>query len=110
MSESPLHYRSAAEPLRRSALAARVFVSLFGSYTFVWGASSLLIVAQVAGGIAWDEAWMVAMLVAFPGFLALFLWAYITRSLLRVWLCLFGVGAASTALAAHWQLRLLAGG
>ena len=99
MSERPLHYRSAAAPLRLRALAARVFVSLFGSYTFVWGVSSLLIVAQVAGGIAWDEAWMVAMLVA-----------YIARSLLRLWLCLFGVGAAFTALAAHWQLRLLAGG
>ena len=110
MSERPLHYRSAAAPLRRSALAARVFVSLFGSYTFVWGVSSLLIVAQVAGGMAWDEAWMVAMLVAFPGFLALFLWAYIARSLLWLWFCLFGVGAVATVLAAQWQLRLVAGG
>lgn len=109
MARKPLRHRQPGALVRRSVLAARVFASLFGSYAFVWGASSLLIVAQVAGGIAWDEAWMVGMLVAFPGFLAVFLWSYGARSVLRVWVCLFGVGAATTVLAAQWQLRLLAG-
>lgn len=83
-------------------IISRLLASFVGGYGFVWGFSALGIALLVAGGMAYDQAWMLAMLLAFVIFLVLFCWAFAAASLARVWAVLGGGGAAM-ALAA-WAL------
>ncbi len=87
----------------------RTVVSLLGSYTFVWGFLTLGIAASVAAGAAYEEAYTGFKLLAFLLYLALFLWSFATKYLLRGSLILFGGGAAMTALALILQNQLIQG-
>ncbi len=80
-----------------SQIVSRVFASLLGSYGFVWGFTVLGIASLVAGGMDYDEAWTLVMLLAFILFLVLFCWAFAAKSLARAWAVLAGGGAVMSA-------------
>ena len=81
----------------------RIASALLGGYAFVWGVVSFGIAGLVRLGVAYDQARMALMLLAFLVFLGVFLWAFAAPSLARVWVVLAGGGAALTA--AAWALQ-----
>lgn len=84
-------------------VASRVLASLLGGWCFVWGFVSLGITGLVALHMPYDEAYKLAMLLAFMVFLVVFCWAIAAASLIRVWVVLAGGGTVMTATA--WWLR-----
>lgn len=90
-------------------LCLRIFASLMGGYAFIWGFLSAGTTASVAAGIEYEEAYTGFTLLAFLVYLALFLWSFADRSLLRVVTILFGGGALMTAAAWALQNQLLQG-
>jgi hypothetical protein len=99
----------ALPPPTAGAIVSRIFAALVGGYAFMWGFATLGITGLVAAGMEYDEAWMLVMMLAFLVCLAAWLWAFSTRSLLRVWLVLAGGGAAMTVVALLAGQQLLAG-
>lgn len=83
---------------------SRIAAALPGTYAFCWGFVSLAIVLLVASGTAYDDAQMLAMMLAFPLYLVLFLWAFAARSMARVWLVL-AAGAVVMTLTAQWLAK-----
>ena len=84
-------------------VASRVLASLLGGWWFVWGFVSLGITGLVSLHMPYDEAYKLAMLLAFIVFLVAFCWAFAAANLLRVWAVLAGGGSLMTA--AAWWLR-----
>lgn len=82
-------------------IALRVLASLLGSYALVWGFVSF-VTAAGARLTTFTDARTLAYLLAFLVFLFCFCWAFVERSLLRVWALLLGSGGVLTALA--WLL------
>jgi hypothetical protein len=89
--------------LASRSLVSRVAASLLGGYAFVWGFTTLLIALGLSGGWDYEEAEQLAYLLAFLVFLVVFLWAFASASLKRVWLVLAGGGALMTG--AAWLLK-----
>jgi len=89
-------------------ITSRVLAGLVGCYAFVWGFVTLGITLLVTGGMDYEEAWKLAMLLAFLVFLGLFCWTFAAASLARVWAVLAGGGGAMT-LAAWLLMRHLQG-
>jgi len=81
----------------------RIAAALVGGYAFTWGFTALGIAGLVALGVDFHEAETGVLLVAFLVFLGLFLWAFATASVLRVWVLLGGGGVLLTA--AAWALQ-----
>lgn len=92
MNPAPLHIVS------RSAAA------VLGGYAFVWGFTTLAIALGMALGATYGDAQTTAYLLAFLVFLGALLWAFASRSLVRVWTSLLGGGAVMTGLA-WWMTR-----
>jgi len=91
-----------ASPAPRHILA-RVAAGLLGSWAFVWGFVSLGITAQVAAGVDYEEAYTLAMLLAFLVLLAAFCWSFAAASITRVWVVLTGGAVLMTG--AAWFLQ-----
>lgn len=70
---------------RTLQVVARIGAGLLGSYALVWGFVSFGIVLGVAAGMPYGEAQTLLYLLAFPVLLACFCWAFVARSLARVW-------------------------
>lgn len=85
----------------------RIIAAILGGYAFTWGFSALGITSMVALGIDFHEAETGMSLVAFLLFLGLFLWAFATASMTRVWLVLAGGAAIMLLLASMLQNSLL---
>lgn len=81
----------------------RIAASLVGGYAFTWGFTALGIAGLVALGVDFHEAETGVLLVAFLVFLSIFLWAFATASVLRVWVLLGGGGLLLTT--AAWALQ-----
>jgi hypothetical protein len=77
----------------------RIGAALVGGYALAWGFVTLTICGLVASGVDYDDAWMLAMMLAFLLYLAAFLWSFTTRSAWVAWLVLLGAGALMTATA-----------
>jgi hypothetical protein len=88
-------------------LTLRVLASLLGGYLFVFGFTTLCVVLAVALGMPYAEAQTLAYLFSFLVFLVCFFWAFMARSLARVWAVLGGGGAGMLG-AATWLSRMLA--
>lgn len=88
-------------------LVARITASLLGSYAFIWGFFTLGISSLVALGVAYEQAYLTLKLLAFLVFLGLFLWAFVAKSVARLWLVLVGSSALMTAAAWLLQAQLL---
>lgn len=87
-------------------MIARIAAAIFGGYAFAWGCAALGVTGLVALGASYHTAEAAAHLLAFPIFLAVFLWAFAAAGVGRVWLVLGG-GAALTSLAAEFLQRSL---
>ena len=85
----------------------RIALSILGAYAFTWGLSALAVVALVASGTDFHEAEHGVLIAAFLVYLGVFLWAFATNRLARVWLILGGGSTVSMALAIAWQHQLL---
>lgn len=81
----------------------RICISLLGSYAFAWGLTAFGVATLYALGVDFHEAETAMMILGFIVFLPLFLWAFATRSLPRVWLVL--AGGALTMTAAAWAVQ-----
>lgn len=81
----------------------RIAAALVGGYVFTWGFTAIGIAGLVALGVDFHEAETGVLLVAFLVFLGLFLWAFVTASVLRVWVLLGGGGVLLTT--AAWALQ-----
>lgn len=92
---------------RRALLASRVAAALLGGYAFSWGLAMLGIAVLVALGVDFHEAETALLLLAFPAFLLLFLWAFAAASLARVWAVLGGGAVLMSAAAWGLQRSLL---
>ena len=85
------------------AVGVRVAAALLGGYAFTWGFAALAIAGLAALGADFHDGEAAAKMLAFPVFLAVFLWTFAARRLARVWAVLAGGGAAMTA--AAWLLQ-----
>lgn len=81
----------------------RIAAAFVGGYLFTWGVTAFGIAGLVALGVDFHEAETGVLLVAFLIFLGLFLWAFATASVLRVWVLLGGGGVLLTT--AGWALQ-----
>jgi hypothetical protein len=87
---------------RPGHVVSRVAASLLGGYAFVWGFVSLGIALAVAAGMPYGEAQTLLFLFAFLVFLVCFCWAFVERSVTRVWAVLAGGAGLMSGLA--WLL------
>lgn len=74
----------------------RIMSALLGGYAFTWGFSSLGIAGLAALGVDFHEAETGVLMLAFLVFLGVFLWAFASSSVARVWAVLAGGGALMT--------------
>ncbi len=74
----------------------RVLSAVLGGYVFTWGFSSLGIAGLAALGVDFHEAETGILMLAFLVFLGVFLWAFASSSVARVWAVLAGGGALMT--------------
>jgi len=79
-----------------SPVLFRISAALLGGYAFTWGFSSLGIAGLAALGVDFHEAETGVLMLAFLVFLGVFLWAFASSSVARVWAVLAGGGAVMT--------------
>lgn len=85
----------------------RIAAALLGGYAFTWALTAFGIAGLSALGLDFHEAETAALLLAFPVFLLLFLWAFSASNMLRVWAVLGSGAAVMTAAAWAFQRALL---
>ncbi|GAA3973906.1 iron uptake protein [Allohahella marinimesophila] len=83
----------------------RLVLSLLGSYCFTWGFVAFGIAGLVTLGVSFHGAEHLMMMLAFLLIVPVFLWAFVTPDLRRVWIVLAGGAIGMTATA--WLLQLL---
>ena len=88
--------------------ALRVLVALLGGYGFARGFVALATATLAVDGLSYDDAWLLAAMLAFPLLLTAVIWTFGSRHLLRVALVLGG-GTAMMSVAAHVLARLGSG-
>lgn len=74
----------------------RILSALLGGYLFTWGFASLGIAGLAALGVDFHEAETGVLMLAFLVFLGVFLWAFASSSVARVWAVLAGGGGLMT--------------
>lgn len=84
-------------------IAARVTAGIFGSYAFTWGFAAAGVAALVGLGVAYHDAEMGVLMLAFLVFLGLFLWSFAATSIARVWVVL--AGGAALLFTAAWAIQ-----
>lgn len=84
-------------------IASRIAASLIGGYVFTWGFTALGIAGLVAMSVDFHEAETGMQMLAFLAFLTVFLWAFATASLVRLWVVLAGGGMLMAV--AAWALQ-----
>ena len=87
----------------RLPLLLRMAAAVLGGYMFAWGLIALAIPALYAAGMEFHDAEHLASLVALLAYVAVFFWAFIARSLTRVWIVLAGSGLALAAAGSYIQ-------
>lgn len=96
----------ASMPSSRVQLALRIAAAVLGGYAFCWGFIALCIAGLFAAGMQFHDAEHLASMLTLLLYLVVFLWAFVTRSLARVWAVLVGGGAlmAGAASLVQWSL------
>ena len=84
-------------------IAARVTAGIFGAYAFTWGFAAAGVAALTGLGVAYHDAEMGVLMLAFLVFLGLFLWSFAAASIARVWAVL--AGGAALLFTAAWALQ-----
>lgn len=89
--------------LRWPQVTARVLAGIFGAYAFTWGFAAAGIAALVGLGVAYHDAEMGVLILAFLLFLGLFLWSFAAASIARVWAVL--AGGTALLFTAAWAIQ-----
>lgn len=90
-----------------SPVVSRIAAALLGGYAFTWGFASLGIAGLAALGVDFHEAETGVLMLAFLVFLSVFLWAFASNSVVRVWAVLAGGGGVMTLSAWLIQQNIL---
>ena len=98
-------FRGAHDSALALPLVSRVFAAIFAVYAFIWGVVSLGVVSLSAIGVDFHSAEQSMLMFGLLLYVALFIWVFAVKSLLRIWLVL-GLGAA-LMLSAAWLLQPL---
>ena len=85
----------------------RILSALVGGYVFTWGFASLGIAGLAFLGVDFHEAETGVLMLAFLVFLSVFLWAFASTSVARVWAVLAGGGGLMTLSAWLVQQNML---
>src|SRR5262245_2007242 len=88
-------------------VVSRVGAGVLGAYAFSWGFITLVGTALLTAGMEFHDATNLAVMLGFLVFLAAFCFAFIAKSLARVWAVLAGGGVLMT-IAGVWLSRSLA--
>lgn len=56
-----------------------IFAAFVGGYALTWGVAALSMIGLTAAGVSFHTAETSIMLLAFPFFLSVFLWSFISR-------------------------------
>lgn len=78
-------------------LAHRFVAAIFGAYIFAWGFIALGTAGLFALGMPFHDAEHLSSMLVFLVYLGAFLWAFIAKSMLRLWLLLAGGGGLMVA-------------
>jgi len=93
-------------PLRLQLLA-RIAAAIFGGYALCWGFIALgLALLYTQGILSFHDAEHLSSMLGLLLYLLVFCWAFVARSVSRLWVCLLGgaalmAGAASLLQRAH---------
>lgn len=88
-------------------IAARIAVAVVGGYAFSWGFAVFGVAGLVALGVDFHEAESGVLMLALLVFLVVFLWAFSSASVARVWWVLAGGAAMLAATASAIQQQLM---
>ncbi|MET0335735.1 MAG: iron uptake protein [Rhizobacter sp.] len=98
---------AAAVTVTRFHVVHRIAAALLGGYAFCWGLIALGVASLFPLGMEFHDAESLSSIVAFLVYVVVFCWAFMARSLPKVWLILAGGGALMAGLASlfqHFQL------
>lgn len=93
-------------PLSPFNIMARIGAAILGGYAFTWGLMALGVALLFTAGMEFHDAEHLGYIVGLLVYLTVFLWAFASRNLRRVWLLLVG-GGALMAIAASLLQSLL---
>ncbi|MFZ6640143.1 iron uptake protein [Undibacterium sp. TC4M20W] len=97
----------ASQAPARLVLAHRFVVAILGAYIFSWGFITLGMAGLFALGMSFHDAEHLSSMLVFLVYLGAFLWAFIAKSMLRLWLLLGGGGALMAVCASALQHTLV---
>ncbi len=94
-------------PLRPLPLISRIGAAVLGGYAFCWGFIALGLSGFYAAGMAFHDAEHLSAILGVLLFLIVFLWAFSTPRVGRLWLVLLGGGGLMAGVATLTQNALL---
>lgn len=88
-------------------VGSRIAAAILGGYAFTWGLMALGVALLFSAGMEFHDAEHLGYIIGFLVYLSVFLWAFASRSLVRVWLLLVGGGVLMALSASLVQVLLL---
>lgn len=88
-------------------LGSRIAAAILGGYAFTWGLMALGVALLFAAGMGFHDAEHLGYIVGLLAYLVVFLWAFASDNLKRVWLLLAGGGVLMTLAASLTQSLLV---
>lgn len=88
-------------------LSARIGAAVVGGYVFTWGLIALGVALLFAAGMEFHDAESLSNIIGFLVYLTVFLWAFASQYLKRIWLLLVGGGAVMAISASLIQSLLI---
>jgi hypothetical protein len=88
-------------------ISSRIAVAIFWGYVFTWGLIALGVALLFAVGMEFHDAEHLGFIIGFLVYLTVFLWAFASRSVVRIWLLLAGGGVFMAASASLVQSLLV---
>ena len=95
------------QSISMAQVSSRIAAAILGGYAFTWGLMALGVALLFAAGMEFHDAEHLGYIIGFLVYLSVFLWAFASRSLMRVWLLLAGGGVSMALSASLIQLLLL---
>jgi hypothetical protein len=95
------------QSISMAQVSSRIAAAILGGYAFTWGLMALAVALLFAAGMEFHDAEHLGYIIGFLVYLTVFLWAFASRSLVRIWLLLAGGGVLMALLASLIQSLLL---
>ncbi len=88
-------------------VSSRIAAAILGGYVFTWGLIAFGVALLFAAGMEFHDAESLGYIIGFLVYVTVFLWAFASRNLKRVWLLLVGGGVLMTVSASLMQSLLI---